>query len=71
MVIIFTAHALRRMHERKVSRRQVAMTVKKPDSVGTEESDVKLFRREFNSHTLEVVAEAAKNKIIIITVYWI
>ena len=70
-MIIFTAHALQRMHERKVSRRQVAATVKEPDLVETEEDGVRLFKRKFNTHILEVVAETAKAKIIIMTVYWI
>lgn len=70
-MIIFTAHALKRMQERKVSRRQVAATVNEPDLAETEENGVRLFRRKFNSHALEVVAETSKNKIIIITVYWL
>lgn len=70
-MIIFTVHALKRMREREASRRQVTVTVEEPDLVETEENGVRLFRRKFNGHTLEVVAETGKNKIIIITVYWL
>ena len=70
-MIIFTVHALKRMRGRGVSRRQVAVTVEEPDLVETDANDVKLFGRKFSSHALEAVAEISKNKIIIITVYWL
>jgi hypothetical protein len=70
-MIIFTNHALKRARERKVSRQQVIATIKEPGSVSTEGGGVKLFRRKFSGRTLEVVSEISKNRIIIITLYWL
>jgi hypothetical protein len=70
-MIIFTDHALRRMKERKVLKRQVVGLLKSPDSVVIEEDKLKSFQKKFGRKVLEVIAEVNKNKIIIITLYWL
>jgi len=59
------------MKERGIQKPTVLETVKNPDAVRLEEDDLKLFRKEYSKRTLEIVAEIKKNKIIIVTFYWL
>lgn len=72
-MIIFTDHALRRMRERKITKAQVVETVKNPEIEMAEDDDIKLLRKHFGNQSLEVAVEmkGGKNKIIVITLYWL
>lgn len=66
-MIIFTKHALIRMRERNIMKRDVIQAIKNPYTRQTESENVKIFRKE----NLEVIGEIKKNKIIVITLYWL
>ncbi len=70
-MIIFTDHALKRMRERKVSRAQVLETIKNPEIEIVEDNNIKLLRRKFKNKPLEIAVETGKNKIIVVTLYWL
>ena len=70
-MIIFTDHALKRMRGRKVTKTQVAATIKNPEIEIIESGGVKLLRKKFKDKSLEVAIESGKNKIIVITLYWV
>ncbi len=70
-MIIFTDHARRRMRERKIARAQVLETIKNPEIEIVEDDNIKLLRRKFKDKSLEVAVESGKNKIIVITLYWL
>ena len=70
-MIIFTDHALKRMRERKILRAQVIETVEHPEIEIVEDDDIKLLRKKFGNKSLEVAIESGKNKIIVITLYWL
>jgi hypothetical protein len=70
-MIIFTDHARRRMAERKISKQQVITTLKQPDAKKDGIDRTKLLQKKYRDKTLEVVVEFYKNKIVIITLYWI
>lgn len=67
MKIIFTTHSLTRMRERNVAKQDIIQAIKQPDIQQRESENVEIFRKE----NLEVVGEIKKNKIIIITLYWL
>ena len=67
MLIIFTAHALIRMRERKIDRKEAQKAVKSPDMKKTMADGITIFKKE----KLEIVGEIIKNKIIVITIYWL
>lgn len=66
-MIIFTIHALARMRERKIRRQEVKEAIKNPDMKRTMTDGITIFRKE----KLEIVSEIIKNKIIVITIYWL
>ncbi len=70
-MLIFTHHALKRMRERGISKKQVATTIQHSESAHKENDNITVFIRKFDSNTLEVVTEVNDTKIIIITLYWI
>ena len=70
-MIIFTDHAQIRMRERKISRAQVIETIKHPEIEMIEDDDIKLVRKKFGNKSLEVAIESGKNKVIVITLYWL
>lgn len=70
-IVIFTDHARKRMKERKILRVHAILAVAHYDFTKREEGDAQLYRKKIHDKTLEVVAEIKKNKIIIITLYWI
>ncbi|MDP3934966.1 MAG: DUF4258 domain-containing protein [Candidatus Giovannonibacteria bacterium] len=70
-MIIFTDHALRRMRERKISKAQVSMVLEHPESAESEEGNIKILRKKFENRALEIVIETGKNKIIVVTLYWL
>lgn len=70
-MIIFTAHARRRMAERRISRAYAIQTIKEPDKIIEESGGVTIFRKRFGGTLLEAVTEIGKRKIVIITLYWL
>ena len=69
MIIIFTNHARKRMKERRISRAEVAITVRHPDVI-EENNGIQIFRKRYKLSSLEVVTEVKKGKLIVITLYW-
>lgn len=70
-MIIFTDHAKRRMRERKISKAQVSIVLEHPESAESEDGNIKILRKKFGNKVLEIVIETSKNKIIVITLYWL
>jgi len=70
-MIIFTNHALKRMRERGISRAQVLETIKNPEIEIMEDDNIKLLRRKFKDKSLGIAIESGKNKIIVVTLYWL
>lgn len=66
-MIIFTKHALTRMRERNVTKRDIIQAIENPNMRQKESANVEIFRKE----NLEVICEIKKNKIIVITLYWL
>jgi hypothetical protein len=58
------------MHGRKVTKAQVCSVITKPDSVRIEHG-VKIYQKTMGKQALEVVGEIKKNKIIVVTAYWL
>ena len=66
-MIIFTKHAIIRIRERKIKKQDVREALKNPDTKRTASNGVTIFQK----NKLEVAGEVIKNKIIVVTVYWI
>lgn len=71
ILVIFTRHVLQRMQERSITKQQVTRAVLKPDRIIADEDRISLFQRDIGSRTLEVVGKVSKNKVIVITTYWL
>jgi hypothetical protein len=55
------------MRERKISRKKAREAIKNPDAKRTRLDGIVIFRKG----KLEIVGEIVKNKIIVITIYWL
>jgi len=65
--IILTHHAIKRMHERRVSRWQIDMTVYQPDGPGQPgEYDEEIAYRRFGNREIGVVFEETKREFIVV-----
>ncbi|KKT42037.1 hypothetical protein A2W54_03325 [Candidatus Giovannonibacteria bacterium RIFCSPHIGHO2_02_43_13] len=70
-MIIFTNHAKKRMRERKILKSQIIAAIENPESAESQENDLKILRRKFGDKILELVIESGKNKVIVVTLYWL
>ena len=70
-MIIFTAHARKRMRERKISKSQVIATVENPESAKPQDNNLKILQKRFSTKVFELVIESGKNKVIVVTLYWL
>jgi len=76
MKIAFTDHALRRMSERNLSRRQVEGFIKKPDSVETSARNSSRFlikkryphRTLGREHLLMAICERTGDTLVVVTI---
>jgi len=71
MQIKFTKHALERVKERKVTTKQVLLTIKKPDFKTLEEEDLLSVYKKFNHLALKVVLKQEEDEIRVVTVHWV
>lgn len=66
-MIIFTTHALIRMRERKIRKQEARKAIENPDAKRSMSDGVIIFRK----NSLEIICQIVKNKIIVITIYWL
>ena len=70
-MLIYTDHALKRMRERKVSKAQIIAAIENPESTELQENSIQIIRKKFSGKILELVLETGKNKLIVVTLYWL
>jgi len=59
------------MRERKILKSQIIAAIENPESAESQENDLKILRRKFGDKILELVIESGKNKVIVVTLYWL
>ena len=69
MSIFYIKHALERMRERRISRKEVEECILRLSGVSTESEKVRRFRKSFRRATIEVIAGLRGNHFIVITIY--
>ena len=70
-MIIFTQHAIIRMKERVISRKDVKIMIQNPDNIYRSFDDRVIFQKKIKSKTLEVIIKKDDRKTIILTCYWL
>lgn len=68
--IHFSGHALIRIKERKITRSQVKLCLKKGLHKGLDVSSRNLTQMRFGGRILEVVSVNFENEIVVVTAYW-
>ena len=71
MQIIFSDHAVERIHARDISRLKVYATVKSPQKKIKSYRDRIIYARKFGIKTLEVVTKLESDNLIIISAYMV
>lgn len=71
MSIKFSDHAAAQLKERKIPKKRVVDTVKKPETKSKSFKNRTLRQRRFGSKILEVVAVTEDSKITVITAYYL
>ena len=69
--IKLTFHAKNRIKERKISKEEMEIAVSNPDSIKHIFNNKFIIRKSFNKKILEIVYTKEKDKILIITCYWL
>ncbi len=69
-MIIFTKHAITRMKERNVLKKDIEKVIKNPDYIQGDNNRV-IVNKRLNRKTLEVVFVKENKKIIILTCYFL
>lgn len=70
MKIKYSPHARIRLLERKITRKQIRLTLLNPDSVSQVDRNRLVARKKLNGKTLEIIYVIENKKIIIITLYY-
>ena len=70
-MIIYTNHALARIRERKISKAQIVAAIENPEYTKLQENNIKIIRKKFGGKILELVLETGKNKLVVVTLYWL
>jgi hypothetical protein len=71
MQIIFSDHAVERMHARDILKLEVYATVKSPQEKVKSYRDRTIYTRKFGFKTLEVITKLENNKLVIISAYMV
>ena len=71
MKIKFTRHALKRIAERKITLKQISITLKNPDIKTEEEENLIAIYKKFKNLAIKVVYKEYDDEIKIITAFWI
>ena len=71
MEIIFTNHAQFRIQERKIKFSDVKSVIMEYDKIAKVFDDKVATKKAFESYELEVVCKKNRNKIIVITAYYL
>jgi len=71
MEIIFTEHAMIRLRQRNISKEQANLVLKSPDRLNESFAKRRLASKKIENKTLEVIFVEEKERIIIITAYWL
>ena len=71
MQVVFSDHALARIKERHISKLQVYATIKNPEVKTESYKDRLIYKRQFESKTLEVVAKKEVVSIVVISAYMV
>lgn len=69
-MIIFTKHAITRMRERDILRKDVEKVIENPDYIQRDNNRI-IVNRKLNQKTLEVVFVRENKKTIILTCYFL
>lgn len=69
-MIIFTKHAIDRMRERGILRKDIEKVIKNPDYIQRDNNRV-IANKKLNKKTLEVVFIKENTKTIILTCYYL
>ncbi len=67
--IVFIAHALERLRDRKISKELVIQALNEPDSVDTGYLGRKIAQKILNGKLIRVIYEEAEDEILVITAY--
>jgi len=67
--IVFIAHALERLRDRKISKELVIQTLNEPDSVDTGYLGRKISQKILNGKLIRVIYEETEDEILVITAY--
>ncbi|MDF1541447.1 MAG: DUF4258 domain-containing protein [Candidatus Thorarchaeota archaeon] len=68
-MIVFTLHVLARMKQREISRDEVIMAIKSPDSVTNDKLGHSIAQLQMNDHILRVFFVERDGNTIVITAY--
>jgi len=71
MKIIYTKHAEQRLRLRNITKTKVNLTIKDCDYQEKGKSNTVVYYRDFGKNYLKIITEEIKEKIIIITLYWV
>lgn len=71
MEIIFTNHAKFRVQERKIKISDIKMVIVDCDRTANAFDDAIVAKKVFKDYTVEVVYKKNRNKIIVITAYYL
>jgi len=71
MNIVFSHHALLKIRQRKLSKRNVITTVKRPEKIEFTYGGRQALYKRFRKHSLKVVVVHKYAKIIIVTAHWV
>ncbi|HCR36290.1 hypothetical protein A2130_03100 [Candidatus Woesebacteria bacterium GWC2_33_12] len=69
MKIFFSNHAIERLKEREISELQVFVTIKSPQEKNKSYRNRIIYKRKFDTKTLEVVTKMENKVTIIISAY--
>lgn len=70
MKLRYLDHALRRMRQRGVARRQVKETVEKPENVFAGRLGKKVAFKRYGDRFLKVIYGEEDKEIVVVTAYW-
>ncbi len=69
-LVILSEHALARMRERNIGRKQVERTVREPEVERSARHGRKRLSRRFAGRLLTVVVEVREDKVVVVTALW-
>ncbi len=71
MEIVFTEHAKERLSQRDIKEKDIIQTLKNPDRILKSFGGRKIAQKKFKGKILEVVFKEEKDRLVVITNYWL